>query len=46
MSGFFQSKRQAKALGRDIILRAVKKTTREITPLVNERVLPWYEGGR
>ena len=46
MSGFLQSKRQAKTLGGDIILRAIKKTTRAITQLVSERVLPWYKGGR
>ena len=33
-------------LGCDVILRAVRKLTREITALVKERVLPWYKGGR
>ena len=33
---FFQSKRQAKTLGRDVILRAVKTMTREITVTVRE----------
>ena len=40
MFGVFLSERQAKTLGRDVILCAVKKLTREITAIVRERLLP------
>ena len=33
-------------LGSDAILRAVKKSTREMKARVRERVLPWSKGGR
>ena len=33
-------------LGRDVILRAVKKSTRETKVRVRERLLPWDKGGR
>ena len=34
----------AKTLGRDIIMRAVKKSTREYVAMVKERVLPKNKG--
>ena len=39
MSRFFKSERQAKTLGCDVILRAVRKLTREIKAIVTERGL-------
>ena len=35
---------QAKMLECDVIMRAVKKSTRGYKPLLRERVLAWYEG--
>ena len=35
---------QAKMLDCDIIMCAVKKSTRGYKPLLRERVLAWYEG--
>ena len=34
----------SKILRCDIIMHAVKKSTREYEPLVRERVSPWYKG--
>ena len=45
-SGFFQSNCQAKTLGCDVILLAVKKSTRETMAIVRERVLFWHKTHR